>query len=583
MSLISIDIEPTTVRLPWGFTLQLTARGHYSDSTTANLTAQAVWTSGDPAVATVGDVGASKGLLTGIAAGDVFVTAAFASVSGTRIAHVIDPVLTQIVISPSSAQIAVGAKKAFTCQAFYAGGYSTDVTDAADWSSTDISVATVGNGPATKGIVTAEGVGQCQIQAVHGLFQDTADVTAIEVQVLDAAVASQKDAAAPRSSIDSAGRIVTAWSYQGIDPGKLYWRRYTPGVGWNGKQEVATLTGKALEPVLAGNEAGVRFLAWSSAKELWVARFDSGIWASPVRLDSGSVSDRFVQDVGLGVFANGDALLIWHSTEDDQLRAKVYVEGTGWGSTASLGGVGSSTHPIAFASNAAGDAILLWQNYSSATWTLNATRFTSAGGFETPYVLYSSTLYHQPAIAIDSVGNARAVWIDFTPFPESHLLGARYIAGVGWEASELVNDLDVPREPEVGLDDAGNAFAIWRHATVSGTGISGSLYVPGTGWEERVPLKDSPQGAPDPLPPHLDGTGGIIAYWATNSTSEGVRLELARFVPGTGWQPTETLDFIGAEGPVRELQLAVHASGAAIVTWNEAQPGGDYLFAHRFE
>jgi hypothetical protein len=582
-SLVSIEIEPGFVKLPWGFTLQLTARGHYSDSTTANLTSQALWTSGNPAAATVGDAAGNKGLVTGITAGDALVTATFATLSGTRIAHVIDPVLTQIVISPSTVEMAVGAKKAFTCEAFYQGGYSTDVTDNVSWSSTDTSVATIVNAGASKGVATAVAVGDCQIKAVMALFQDTSDLSAIEVQVLDSAVGSQKDATAPCASIDATGKIVTAWSYQGIDPGMLFWRRYTPGVGWNGKQQVATLTGKALAPVIAGNDSGVRFLAWSSADELWAARFDSGLWGSPLLLASGSTSDQFAVDTALGVFANGDALLIWRSTVDDQLRAKVYVEGAGWGATSTLGGVGSSAHPIAFASNAEGDAMLLWQNYSSATWTLEATRFTSAGGFEAPYVLYSSALYHQPAVALDSLGNAIATWVDFTPFPQSHLLAAHYTVGTGWEASELVSDLDVPREPRVGLDDAGNACTLWRHATIGGTGISASRFVPGTGWEERTLLKDSPQGAPDPLPPHLDGLGDIIAYWSTDSAAEGVKLELARYTLGVGWAPAESFDFIGAEGPVRDLKLAVHSNGASIVTWSEARSAGDFLLAHRFE
>ena len=197
-------------------------------------------------------------------------------------------------------------------------------------------------------------------------------------------------------------------------------------------------------------------------------------------------------------------------------------------------------------------------------------------------MLYSSTIYHQPSATMDSTGNALAAFVDFTVFPASQLYSARYVAGSGWEAVELVNDLDVPREPAIAMDDVGNAFVAWRHATVSGTGVSGSRFVPGTGWEERVLLKDSPGGSPDPLPAHLDGLGGIVAHWATDSAAEGVRLELARYVPTVGWQPPESFDFIGADGIVRDLALALQASGAAVVTWSERESAGDQLYAHRF-
>ncbi len=582
-SLESITIGPSNLEIPWGFTLQLTATGHYSDNTTQNLTDLAQWTSSDVAVATVGDAAGNKGLLEGIATGDAEIAAAFEEVSASRIAQIVDPVITQIVVAPSSVHMAVGATEAFTCTVFYLGGYSRDATDDATWSSSDANVATISNGSGTEGIATAVATGQCEIAAAFDLFADQADLTVIEVEVLDSSVASAKQTVAPRCAVDGAGAILAVWSYEGLDPGELYWRRYEPGAGWNSKQPVATRLGTALEPVVAGNDAGVRFVAWTSEDELWVARYDeTNGWGAPIEIASGDTADRYAVDVVLAVFGNGDALVVWRTALDDQLRTKTYVEGTGWGVTSVVGAVGTSLHPIALAANAAGEAQLLWQDANAGIWQLHGSRYTVATGFEPPFLLHSSTVYHQPAVAIDSVGNALAAWIDFTPFPDSHLLAARYVAGIGWETPELVNDLDVPREPAIGLDDAGDAFALWRHAIVGGTGLSGSRFVPGTGWEERAPLKSSPGGAPEPLPPHLDGLGGIVAHWATNSPADGVRLEIARYVPGTGWSPAESFDFIGAEAPTIDLQLAVHASGASIVTWGEAQAAGDVLFSHRF-
>jgi hypothetical protein len=79
-TLVSIAVTPATPSIAHsGGSVQLTATGTYSDSSTANLTATATWVSGTPADATVN----STGLVSGVAAGSSVVTATSGSVHGT--------------------------------------------------------------------------------------------------------------------------------------------------------------------------------------------------------------------------------------------------------------------------------------------------------------------------------------------------------------------------------------------------------------------------------------------------------------------------------------------------------------------
>jgi RHS repeat-associated protein len=74
---VSLVISPDSVSLDAGTTLQLSARGVAPDGSTSDVTGQAVWTSTNASVATV----SSSGVLSGVTAGSVSVTAALGSLS----------------------------------------------------------------------------------------------------------------------------------------------------------------------------------------------------------------------------------------------------------------------------------------------------------------------------------------------------------------------------------------------------------------------------------------------------------------------------------------------------------------------
>ena len=86
-ALTSIVITPMNPSVTAGTTLQFTATGHYSDSTTADLTQSTslTWSSSDPATAAIANTPKiKKGLATGVSAGTVTIQAQIiSSVSGT--------------------------------------------------------------------------------------------------------------------------------------------------------------------------------------------------------------------------------------------------------------------------------------------------------------------------------------------------------------------------------------------------------------------------------------------------------------------------------------------------------------------
>ncbi|HEU4732240.1 MAG TPA: Ig-like domain-containing protein [Kofleriaceae bacterium] len=87
-SIAITPLSPTTV--PNG-TVQLTATGTFSDSTTQNLTTTATWSSLDTAIANVSDASGSKGRVTGVAVGSVAITATSGTIVGSTTVTVLPP------------------------------------------------------------------------------------------------------------------------------------------------------------------------------------------------------------------------------------------------------------------------------------------------------------------------------------------------------------------------------------------------------------------------------------------------------------------------------------------------------------
>jgi uncharacterized protein YjdB len=82
-TLQSIAVTPASPTLAVGVTQQFTATGTYSDGSTQNITASVTWKSSSTADATIETTGqAQPGLATGVAAGNVTITATSGSVNG---------------------------------------------------------------------------------------------------------------------------------------------------------------------------------------------------------------------------------------------------------------------------------------------------------------------------------------------------------------------------------------------------------------------------------------------------------------------------------------------------------------------
>jgi uncharacterized protein YjdB len=168
---VSIAVTPANPTVPVNTTLQLVATGTNSDASTCDITDLVTWSSSTIANATV----SAGGLLKGVAAGSLTVTATLGSVTGSTSVSVTAPSITSISVTPDDMTLAIGVGEQYTASAVYSDGSIQDLVTGVTWTSSNSSVATVdGNG-----LATTVGAGTTTITASVGSFTDSSVITVV--------------------------------------------------------------------------------------------------------------------------------------------------------------------------------------------------------------------------------------------------------------------------------------------------------------------------------------------------------------------------------------------------------------------
>jgi len=183
-----ITVFPVNATIPDGLMTQFTATGTYSTGNTFDETQDCTWDSSDPAVASISNTPGSNGLATASSPGLTDITCTTGGVSGATLFTVDPALLTAIRIEdgnpanglgpyPDGVAVPLRAIGSFT------DGSQPDVTQAVNWNSSALSVATVGDSPGNKGVMQTLIPGVTQI-TVTDTMTGTVGMGMITIQVV---------------------------------------------------------------------------------------------------------------------------------------------------------------------------------------------------------------------------------------------------------------------------------------------------------------------------------------------------------------------------------------------------------------
>ncbi|HTC95885.1 MAG TPA: Ig-like domain-containing protein [Terriglobales bacterium] len=143
----SITVTPANQAIPEGAPLQFTATGNYSDASTADLTAQATWSSTDQTIATIAPGG--QAVASNVNTGGTTIRATYDAgtgpITGSTNLTVGPAALVSISVTPLNPTVPKGTPQQFTATGTYTNNAQIDITNSVTWASSDMTKATIGN------------------------------------------------------------------------------------------------------------------------------------------------------------------------------------------------------------------------------------------------------------------------------------------------------------------------------------------------------------------------------------------------------------------------------------------------------
>ncbi len=186
--------------------------------------------------------------------------------------------------------------------------------------------------------------------------------------------------------------------------------------------------------------------------------------------------------------------------------------------------------------DAQGNALAVWEQFDGERFNIWANRKAKGQGWGVAQLIETHNVgsAYNPRVAIDSQGNAVAVWQQFDG-QQSRIAANHYMVGTSWSKAQWI---DAPNTveahaPQVRFDSQGNAMAVWQHKLGQRTRITANRMTAGTGWGDAA-LIDSSSGYASA--PHIttDAQGHLFALWQVQGAKD-TTIHAKRYVAGAGW------------------------------------------------
>jgi hypothetical protein len=243
-----------------------------------------------------------------------------------------------------------------------------------------------------------------------------------------------------------------------------------------------------------------------------------------------------------------------------------------WLAPSNLSAVGQDATEPQVAVDGSGGTVAVWARSDGSHTIIQASGRPAGGAWGPVFDLSQSGRDAiAPQVAVDSAGNAVAVWAR-TNGAHTVVQGASRPAGGGWTSARDISDSEKnSQEPDVVIDPTGRAIAVWSRYDGFDNIVQSAQLAPGAGavWSEPVDLSDKGENAEEPQVA-ADAAGDAVAVW---SRLEGTdMIAQAAFRPaGGGWQAADNLSEAG--GDATEPEVSVDPGGFAAAVWSRAVGG----------
>ncbi len=341
-----------------------------------------------------------------------------------------------------------------------------------------------------------------------------------------------------------------------------------PHGGWDPEVTISAGEADEITPSVGIDADGDSIAVWGAYERPSLRAIETadglvqGGWGSPARLFSSE--EGGVGDPHVAVNPGGDAVAVWAHAEEHGSGQTVMIESArrlAGGEWSPAVAVASSEPELGYLSvvvDAGGQAIAIWEGsegVETASWP-------AVGGWTSPVVL-STGGGTEPQVAVNPTGEAVAIWRDFVGNSFEIDTASKPAAG-GWTtAARLSTSGGYESQPHIAVDSAGNAVAVWG-APVSVREVEVQSVVRPAGGKWGDPVGVSSSRCEEELEPRvaMEGDGTAVAIWDCFQRSTLGVIESARGPLGGEWSSPEQ---ISDHNLFRQLELRADSDGAVAV------------------
>lgn len=264
-----------------------------------------------------------------------------------------------------------------------------------------------------------------------------------------------------------------------FDGGGLISHRSAPD-GTSPAQQLISRETFTFNPQVAANAAGQAAAVWlqngatadADRTIVMASRFNQGAWSTAQRIDVSSMKPAANPDIRarVGIDDMGNVLAVWAGPNGISWTRMNGMTGTWTPALAITNSTPASTVSLAVRPN--GEALAVWLANSGDRTTLRASRFTPPAAWSPPVSIDGQSEGRSTVAEIASTPNGMSVivWAQ-----AGAILATTYLPGSGFRPAVRVSDQNVGASlPDVAIDDAGHATAVWQQTEGARTNIAAS-------------------------------------------------------------------------------------------------------------
>ena len=359
----------------------------------------------------------------------------------------------------------------------------------------------------------------------------------------------------PQVGVAAGGDVVAVWERFARGRHFVYAAHRPAGGTWQRPTRLSDASRRSTTPQVAVDPRGNAVCVWSryvgTVSAVQAARRPArAAWRRPVDLARGSKQGVEYTQPHVALDGRGNAVAVWTRVagrpaaafaRESLVQAAVGPAGGRWRTATRLSATGGRASGARVAVSLRGDAVVVWSispRTETFHGTVQSTTRRAKGRWQAPVSLSPAGEFAtEPRVGVDESGDAIAIWNRSDVRGATSLRSAARVAGGRWRPAvgvSLAGERAYGGELAVGA--RGDAFAVWHRylafderSEQTDTVVRAARLVPGGGWEAPADISGHgfQQGTAQIA---ADPRGGAVAVWE-RSVGDGLREQSATY-PG---------------------------------------------------